>query len=164
MRLENKKALQLLADNGCKVDYDEMTARFPPDLVEECLRKCPSGFRVKARDPEKDLVVGGNTVYFLPFPGRNTVDPHTWETRPATRKEFYDAVTVLDALDNVHAMYNFAPYHGFAGVPEVMSVLKAWQGRSGTFKRLSPWPDGRMGAKCSRSNWRSRWGLISAAE
>ena len=135
MRLENKKALKFLADNGCKVDYDEMTARFPPDLVEECLRKCPSGFRIKARDPEKDLVIGGNTVYFLPFPGKNTVDPDTWETRPATRKEFHEAVTILDALDNVHAMYNFAPYPGFAGVPEAMSVLEGVAGQIRNFSK-----------------------------
>jgi trimethylamine---corrinoid protein Co-methyltransferase len=135
IRLENKKALKLLADHGCKVDYDAMTVRFPPGLVEECLRKCPSGFRIKARDPEKDLVLGGNTVYFLPFPGRNTVDPDTWETRRPTRKEFYEAVTVLDALDNVHAMYNFAPYHGFAGVPEVMNVLEGVAGQIRNFSK-----------------------------
>ncbi len=129
VRLENKKALKLLEDNGCKVDYDEMTALFPPGLVEECLRKCPSSFRVKARDPEKDLVMGANTVYFLPFPGKNTVDPDTGETRPATLKEFYEAVTVLDALDNVHAMYSSSPYTGLAGVPAVMSSLEAVAGQ-----------------------------------
>jgi len=135
VKLESTKALELLADNGCRVDHDEMTVRFPPGLVEECLRKCPSSFRLRARDPEKDLVVGGNTVYFLPFPGRNTVDPDTWEARPATREEFYDAVTVLDALDNVHAMYNFAPYHGFAGVPQAMAVVEGVAGQIRNFSK-----------------------------
>lgn len=70
VRLESKKALKLLSDHGCKVDNDEMTVRFPPSLVEECLRKCPGRFRIKARDPEKDLSIGADTVYFLPFPAR----------------------------------------------------------------------------------------------
>lgn len=135
VRLEHRKALELLDANGCEVDYDEMSARFPPGLVEECMRRCPSSFRIKARDPEKDLVMGGNTVYFLPFPGKNTVDTRTWEPRLPTQEEFYQAVTVLDALDNVHAMYNFAPYMGFAGVPPVMQVLEGVAGQIRNFSK-----------------------------
>ena len=125
VRLQSSTALKLLEANGCRVDHHAMTARFPPGLVEECLRRCPTSFRVRARDPEKDVVVGGNSVHFLPFPGKHAVDPGSWEPRMATRQEFDDGVTVLDALDNVHAMYSFAPYStGFAGVPEAMSVLE----------------------------------------
>ena len=127
LRIEYQRALKLLEKNGCRVDHDNNRVRFPPALVEESLRKCPSSFRIKARDPDKDLVLGGNTVYFLPFPGKNAVDPGTWEIRPATRREFYDAVTILDGLDNLHGMYNFAPYPGFAGVPEVEINYPYWQ-------------------------------------
>ncbi len=122
VRIEHKRALRLLEQNGCQVDYDEMRARFPPGLVEECLRRCPSSFRIKARDPEKDLVLGGNTVYFCPFPGMQIADPDTWEPRDATRREYYDGVTILDALDNVHTIWNYTPYFGFEGVPPVMRV------------------------------------------
>jgi len=95
---------------------------FPPGLVEECLRKCPSNFGVKARNPKKDLIIGGDTVYFSVAPGMQIVDLDTWESRWATRKENYDSVTVLDALDNLQHLCCYSPYFGFEGVPPVMSI------------------------------------------
>ena len=120
MRIEHERALKLLEKNGCKVDYEQMRVRIPPGLVEECLRKAPSSFRLKAREPKNDVVLGGNTVYFMASVGMQAVDLDSWEARVATRKENYDAVTVLDALDNCHYIPPYGPYFGFEGVPPVM--------------------------------------------
>jgi len=122
VRFESEKALNLFKDHGCDVDADEMRVRFPEALVEESLRKCPSSFRVRAREPKNDLVIGGNTVYFMAFPGMRTVDLDTWEPRTPTRSETYEAVAVLDALDNLNCIGPYTPYFGFAGVPQVMLV------------------------------------------
>jgi trimethylamine--corrinoid protein Co-methyltransferase len=73
VRFESKKALRLFEKNGCIVDQDKRLVKFPPHLVEECLRITPSGFYWKARDPKNDLIVGGNTVYFCP--SRKHCDP-----------------------------------------------------------------------------------------
>ena len=115
------KAMALFGQNDCLVDLDKKRVRIPPSLVEECLRRSPSSFRVKARDPKNDLLVGGNRVYFRNFPGMDTVDLDTWKRRSPTRKEYYDFVTVLDALPNVHALSGY-PYYGFEGLPEVMKM------------------------------------------
>lgn len=122
IRLEHEKALSLFEKNGAKVDFEEKRVRIPPGLVEECLGKCPSSFRMKSRDPNNDLIIGGNTVYFVPFPGMQSVDLDTWEQRTVSREEYYQGVTILDALDNVHAISNYTPYFGFEGVPPVMSI------------------------------------------
>ena len=122
MRVEHQRALKLFEKNGCQVDYDNMRVRIPPALVEECLRKAPSSFHVKARDPKNDLMIGGNTLYFRTFPGMQTVDLNTWEARVAKRKENYDGVTVLDALDNLHLLGPYTPFFGFEGVPPAMGI------------------------------------------
>jgi trimethylamine--corrinoid protein Co-methyltransferase len=122
IRIEHKKALKLLEKNGCKVDYDRMRVNFPAGLVEECLRRCPSSFRVKSRDTKNDLVVGANRTYMMTFPGMQAVDAATWEPRVATRKENYDGVTIIDALENVHSMSPYCPYFGFEGVPSLMGI------------------------------------------
>lgn len=101
IRIEHKGALQLLEQNDCLVDYDSFRVRMPEGLVEECLRRCPSSFRVKARDPKDDLIIGGNTVYFKAAPGMGIVDLDTWNYRTPTMNEYQDAVTVLDALPHV---------------------------------------------------------------
>jgi trimethylamine--corrinoid protein Co-methyltransferase len=122
IRVEHKRALKLLESNDCQVDYGNMRVKFPPGLVEQCLQKCPSSFRVKARDPQNDLIMGGNTIYFGPAPGKQTVNLDTWEPREATRKEAYDGLTILDALPNVHFLPSYTPYFGFEGLPPVMRI------------------------------------------
>lgn len=126
VRFEHKRALKLFEKNGCKVDFSDMRVKFPPGLVEECLRKAPSSFRVKAREPKNDLIIGGNTVYFVASPGMETVDLNTWEPRQATKKEFYDAVKIMDALPNLHLLACYTPYFGFEGIPEVMKIPESF--------------------------------------
>jgi len=87
IRFESEMALKIFKKKDCSVNFDDMRVRFPPGLVEECLRETPSSFYFKSRNPKHDLIVGGNTTYFCAFPGMNTVDLDTWEPRRATRKE-----------------------------------------------------------------------------
>jgi len=122
IRFEHERGLDALEKNGCQVDRDNMRVRIPADLVEECLRKCPSSFHVKARDPKNDLRLGGNTLYFEASCGMRTVDLDSWEVRSATKSETVDGLKVLDVLDNVHLLSPYCPYYGFEGVPEVMKV------------------------------------------
>ena len=123
IKLESEKHVDFFAENGCKVDDRDNRVRFPGELVEECLSRCPGSFRLRARDPNNDLIIDGERVYFAPFAGMDTVDLETWEPRQATREEYYDYVTVLDALENVHLLNSY-PYFGFQGVAPEMAVLE----------------------------------------
>jgi len=129
VRIEHDKALNLMKNNGCKVNYDEMQVRIPPSVVEQCLIGCPSTFRVGARDSNNDLTLGGDTFYFGTASGMQTVDLDTWEPRIATRKENYNGVTILDALPNVHMLSAYAPYFGFQGIPSVMAMPESFAAR-----------------------------------
>jgi len=122
IRFESEKAIKLFEKNGCYVDYTNNRVRFPEGLVEECLRKAPSSYHVKARNPENDMIWGGNTTYFQALSGTQSIDLETWEPRTPTRKEFHDAITVLDALDNVHIVPWYTPWFGFKNVPPVMAM------------------------------------------
>jgi trimethylamine--corrinoid protein Co-methyltransferase len=118
----HREARQLFRKHGCKIDEDKMQVRFPPGLVEECLRRCPSSFRVKARDPKRDLVLGGSTLYFSSSPGMQTVDIDTWQPRDPTKQEYIEGVKVLDALPSHHLICCYTPYFGYQSVPEVMKI------------------------------------------
>ena len=124
IQITHKRALKLLKENGCRIDSARNRVRFPPGLVEACLRRAPSCFTVKARDPKKDLMIGGNTTYFGSAPGTKTIDLDTWEPREVSRTEFFEALTVLDALDNIHYLTSFTPYFGYQGVPQDMIMLE----------------------------------------
>jgi trimethylamine--corrinoid protein Co-methyltransferase len=124
VRVEHDRALKLFAHHGCNVDFEERRVRIPSWLVEECLRKCPSHFKYKARDPRNDLMVGGNTFYFLHGMGMRYVDLDTWEQRPATVKEHRDAMIVADALDNLHFAGGYEFYMEREGIPPCMVMLE----------------------------------------
>jgi trimethylamine--corrinoid protein Co-methyltransferase len=129
VRMEHERALKLLEKNGCRVDYDEMRVRIPQGLVEDCLRRTPSSFHAQARDQKNSLMIGGNNLYLAVAPGNQTVDMDTWEPRPATRKENYEGVTVLDALPTVHFFSPYTPYFGFESVPPCMAMLESLAAR-----------------------------------
>lgn len=121
----DEPALRLLADHGCEVDFSTHRVKFPGNLVEKAVSQAPSNFRVKARDPENDIILGQpNVTYFSSSPGNTTLDLDTWEPREPTRKEFYDYVTVLDALPHVHRVSGM-PYFGFAKVPQCLRFVES---------------------------------------
>jgi trimethylamine--corrinoid protein Co-methyltransferase len=122
VRFENERALKLFEKNGCQVDYTSNRVRFPESLVEDCLRMCPSRFFVKARNPENSMEWGGNVTHFQALPGTRTVDLETWDPRTPTRKEYYDGVTILDALENVSIVPWYTPWFGFKNIPPAMAM------------------------------------------
>ncbi len=120
IRFENQRALKLLEGSGCRVDYETRTARIPPSLVEESIRKAPSSFTVRARVPENDLHLGGNTLYFMSSAGARYTDVATGEVRMATQEENDQAVLVSDALDTIDVFPSYTPYFEIEGVEPVM--------------------------------------------
>jgi trimethylamine--corrinoid protein Co-methyltransferase len=124
MRIEHDRALQLFADNDCWVDFEEKRVRIPASLAEECLRRCPSSYAVKARDRDRDLMIGGDTLYFMQGMGMKHIDLDTWETRPATADEHRDAMIVADALENVHLADGVFFYMDREGIPPIMVMLE----------------------------------------
>lgn len=127
IRFEHEKALKLFAQNGCRVDYEGRRVRFPPGLVEECLRKCPSSWRLRARKPENSLEIGGNTLYWAVFPGMRTIDIDTWEPRAATIEENHNAVKILADLPHVHLAPSYTPYCELEDVaPAMLLPTSCW--------------------------------------
>ena len=91
---ESDRALKLFEQNDCIVDHEQRRVRFPPGLVEDCIRQCPSTFRLRARDRDNDLIIGGNSLYFGLAPGKDIVDLDTWEAR-VEKTRLYLRISVL---------------------------------------------------------------------
>ena len=130
LRIEHERALKLFESNGCRVDYNEMRVRIPPALVEDSIRKCPNSIHLKARDAKNNLVMGGDSFLVTTFPGLQMLGLDSLEPRTPTRKEFYDGVKVLDALENLHFISQYTPYFGFEGVPQAMRLPESFAARA----------------------------------
>jgi len=120
-KYESQKALKLLEEHGCIVDYASMTAKIPPSLVQWAISKTPSSFYLKARDSEKSIRLGGNTMYFMNSAGARHVDIDTGIVTMPTLEQNNTGVMVSDYLDSVNVFPSYTPYFELEGVPPVMS-------------------------------------------
>jgi trimethylamine--corrinoid protein Co-methyltransferase len=60
-------ARDVLAKAGCKVDGKRVF--FKPELIETMVKKAPSEFTLYARDPEKNVTIGGDNIAYMPCYG-----------------------------------------------------------------------------------------------
>ncbi|MCL6088399.1 MAG: trimethylamine methyltransferase family protein [Actinobacteria bacterium] len=118
---DSVKALKLLEENGCKVDYNTKIAKIPSTLVEDCIRRTPSCFHVRARDPKMSIMFGANTTYFFNSAGARYTDIDTGEVTMPTLEQNNNGVLISDALSSVHAFPSYTPYFEIEGVPPAMS-------------------------------------------
>lgn len=112
IRFDHPEALRLLAAAGQRVEGD--VVRFDPDWVLEMVAKAPRRFTLHARNPARDIEIGGDHMVFLPVQGPPFVR-HGAERREATLADFEDlcrlaqAVGVLDSAGSLPCEPNDRP-------------------------------------------------------
>ena len=79
-------ARNLFARAGCKIDGQRVF--FPRKLVEEQIKKAPSQFTLYARNPEKNVRIGGNDIAFMPCYGAPFVNDMDRGRRKGTLEDF----------------------------------------------------------------------------
>jgi len=101
IRFADRKSLRFLADHGCAVDHARQLVSFPSRLVEDCLKRCPAEFRLRARDPDYDILFDDSTVQFAACSGMEILDLQTMKRRPGTLRDAEQAARLCDALGNI---------------------------------------------------------------
>jgi len=81
-----KPARDLFAKAGCKIDGQRVF--FPKKLVEEQIKKAPSQFTLYARNSEKNVVIGGDHIAFMPCYGAPFVNDMDKGRRQGTLEDF----------------------------------------------------------------------------
>ena len=61
------EAMDVLEGGGAKVDREKKIVKFPPYLVEDCIRSAPPKIVLHGRDPDHDVVLEGKRVNFCTF-------------------------------------------------------------------------------------------------
>ncbi len=79
-------ARNLFARAGCKIDGQKVF--FPKKLVEEQIEKAPSQFTLYARNPEKNVTIGGDNIAFMPCYGAPFVNDMDKGRRKGTLEDF----------------------------------------------------------------------------
>src|SRR6202142_698462 len=95
-------ALELFAGAGAEVDRTRRSVRLDAGLVEELVAKAPAEFRLYARSPERDVILGGNHVVFSSVGGPAFVTDLDRGRRAGNFADFVDYVKVISSLNIIH--------------------------------------------------------------
>ena len=94
------KALALLADVGCKVDYDRNWASIPPQVVEWAIQQAPRVVQLGARDPNRAVTLDGSRPHHTTdSQGTRAMDFETGVVRPSLLTDTENGLLFADALD-----------------------------------------------------------------
>ena len=88
-------AIKLLAKAGCKVDGKRVF--FPPKLIDAQIAKAPSQFTLYARNPGKNVTIGGNNIAYIPCYGAPVVNDLDEGRRDSTLQDYINFVKLTHA-------------------------------------------------------------------
>ena len=92
-------ALEILKKGGAKVDGQRVF--FSNRLIEKQIKKAPGKFRLYARDPDKDVIIGGEHTVFTPGYGAPFVTELNSGRRKGTLRDFVNFVKLTGASKNL---------------------------------------------------------------
>ena len=102
IKVDSAVARSLLRRIGADVDAETGRVRFDPDLVEEMLTGIPSEFTIHARDPNKTVTVGGNSMTFATVCGPSFVSDLDIGRRAGTLEDMRNFVKLSASLNIFH--------------------------------------------------------------
>ncbi|MGB4827086.1 MAG: trimethylamine methyltransferase family protein [Paracoccaceae bacterium] len=102
LKVDSKLARDLLAAAGADVDHSNNRVRFDPAMVEEMLKGIPSEFTIHARNPDKTVTVGGNSLTFATVCGPPFVSDLDRGRRAGTLEDMRNFVKLSASLNIFH--------------------------------------------------------------
>jgi trimethylamine--corrinoid protein Co-methyltransferase len=95
----SRQALEIFADHGAEVDWQEELVRIRPDLVDRAMGTAPRSFVLGGREERFDLTLDGSCCYLCTDgTGVHVVDLETREMRPSRKADVELMARVCDAL------------------------------------------------------------------
>ncbi|HSR71636.1 MAG TPA: trimethylamine methyltransferase family protein, partial [Kiloniellales bacterium] len=96
------EALEILRVAGAEVEPGSERVRLDRGLVLEALRHAPSSYELRARNPARSLVFGGDAINFAAIASAPNVSDGERGRRPGNFADFCDLVRLGQALEIVH--------------------------------------------------------------
>jgi trimethylamine--corrinoid protein Co-methyltransferase len=96
------EALELWAQAGARVDRAAQHVWLDRGLVLELVARAPAAFRWRARNPERDVHVGGNALAFIPHGGTVYAADLDRGRRPGTLADYANFLKLAQSLNVLH--------------------------------------------------------------
>jgi len=97
------RALEIFAEAGASVDFNNQIVKIPPDLLMDTIAKAPRSFTKASRgESDLDLFLDGTKTYIgTDGTGLTTVDLNTRKRRSSTKDDVSMMALICDYLDSV---------------------------------------------------------------
>lgn len=101
--VDNQRALDVLADLGCSVDYESKIVKVDPNLLIKTIKQAPARITLYGRDEKNNLVIEANRAYFSNGgTAIKTIDLETGERRDPKIEDIAQICKVIDYLEHIH--------------------------------------------------------------
>ncbi len=102
MRVLHEEARKILEKAGADVDHTTQMVRFDRGLVEEKVALVPGEFTLRARNPERDITLGGNRIVFCSVGGPAYANDLDRGRRTGTFADACDFLRLVQSLNIIH--------------------------------------------------------------
>ena len=96
------EAKAILKNIGADVDPGSDRVRFDPALVEAQMGKAPRQFTLHARNPARDLVIGGDRTAFCSVGSAPNSFDRDGGRRPGNHRDFQNFIRLGQSFDQIH--------------------------------------------------------------
>jgi trimethylamine---corrinoid protein Co-methyltransferase len=98
----SEEACRILSANGAQVDHATGLVKFDRALVKAMIAKAPAEFKMYARNPARNLVVGANYINFGPVGGTPNASDLERGRRPGSFRDQVELIKLHQSLNTLH--------------------------------------------------------------
>lgn len=102
MRVLHRQAREVLASAGARVDHGEQMVRLDREMVAETIARAPAEFSLRARNPDRTLVIGGNRIVTTSVGGPPFCHDLDRGRRPGSYADMCDYLRIEQSLNVIH--------------------------------------------------------------
>lgn len=103
----NEEAKSILKAAGADVDPNSDRVKLDRGLVMDAIKTLPETFKIHARNPEKDLIMGGPHVMFASVGSPPNSSDLEGGRRPGNRKDFQNLVRLSQFFNIIHIIAGY---------------------------------------------------------
>ena len=100
-------AREVLKAAGAETDPDTQRVRFDPEMVTETIKTAPSSFTLHARNPERDVQLGGNWMAFGTVGSPPNVADLDRGRRTGNREDYQNLLRLAQLLNSIHFLSGY---------------------------------------------------------
>ncbi len=104
LQVLDDEALAILKRHGATVDPQGRMVRLDRGLVLECLAKAPERIALEARNPMRNLEMGGNAICFSSVAGPPNCSDLDRGRRPGTLADLEELLKIAQSLNAIHLL------------------------------------------------------------